>query len=218
MVTVCVDNRERERILTFKEYIKTRKAGIIDNIENDNYDTGDVFTKDGLVGIEYKGDDFLPSVFDHRLDKQLKELRDNFHHHYLFIGYEGISDMIMKNIGTNPAVIYEKLGSVLARTETTIMFVGDMFIPFACKVIECHYDGKTLLKEMSYTPIRRAPRTDEIQLDMLNRIPNLGPIKAKKLLEKYHSISAIAQVDIEELKQMKGIGNTLASRIKHILN
>ena len=218
MVTLCIDNRERDRIALFQNYIKSGKTQFIDNIETGNYQTGDYFSKDGLVGIEYKKDDFLPCVFDETIDKQLKELKDNFPHHFLFIGYKGIDDMLLQNLGTSPNIIVGKLASIVARTDTPIIFVGDLLVPFVCKVIERFYDGKTILKETSYTPIRRSATTKEVRLDIISRIPNVGPKKGLKLLEAFdYSILNIAKAEIEDLKKVKGIGDSVANAIKETL-
>jgi ERCC4-type nuclease len=169
-----------------------------------------------LVGIEYKKDDFLPCVFDETIDKQLKELKDNFPHHFLFIGYKGIDDMLIQNVGTNPEIITGKLASILARTDTPIMFVGDLLIPFVCKVIERFHDGKNVLKE--YTPIRRSATTKEVRLDIISRIPNVGPKKGLKLLEAFgYSISNIAKAEISDLTKVKGVGDIVAKSIKETL-
>lgn len=214
---LCIDNRERLRIPLFEEYIKAGKSQIIDGIETDNYQSGDFFTKDMLVGIEYKRDDFVPSIFNDQLTKQLHELRENFQYPYLFIGYDGIIDTITNNPETNPEVIIGKLASVVARQKVTVMFVGDLLVPFTVKVIDRFYDGQTPTKETDYSPIRRKPKASEIRLDIISRIPHLGAKKGLRLLNHFDgSIKKISNATDEEILAIPGFGPKLVKEIKEI--
>ena len=74
---IHIDNRERDKIQIFKDYIENRNS-IIDGVVTDNYQVSDYHSGDGLIGIERKKSDYMPDVFSGKLDQQLKELRDNF--------------------------------------------------------------------------------------------------------------------------------------------
>ena len=220
---ICIDNRERPRIPKFSDYIKSGKTKFIDGIVLGNYISGDFHTQDHLVGIEFKHEDFVESMFDGRLDKQLKELVDNFERPYLFIGYEGITDMISSNLGVNPDSLVGELASVLGRHNVTVMFVGDLLVMFTCKVIERHYDGKTPIKDAEYTPIRksflkREPSIIEIRHAMLGQIPNLGALKTNHIIEHFGgSINRVCNATVEELMEVEGVGKKLAERIRKVL-
>lgn len=220
---ICIDNRERLRIPLFENYIKSGKTKFITGIELDNYKTSDYHTKDRVIGVEYKRDDFVESTFDGTLDKQLKELKDNFAHPYLFIGYDGLKDMITQNIGVNPSAIIGKLSSILARHNVTTIFVGDFLVRFVCDIIEKHYDGKTPIKEIQYTPIRkkflkRNPTVKEIKHAMFEQLPGFGAMKVNKLLEHFDdSFYNITNASTEEIMKVSGIGKILAEKIKEVL-
>ena len=221
---ICIDNRERLRIPLFEKHINNGNTKFINKIELDNYKVSDYHTEDNVVGIEYKKDDFVESIFSGTLDKQLKELKDNFVHPYLFVGYDGLSDMISSNLGVNPDSLIGKLSSILARHNVTTIFVGDLLVKFTCDVIEKHYDGKTPIKEISYTPIRkkflkREPSVQEIRHAMMEQIPNIGAAKVNNLLESFDgSVIKIGQASIEDLVKVKGVGNKIASKVKEVLN
>lgn len=221
---ICIDNRERTRSLTidrvalFENYIKSGKTKFIDSVKTDNYKAGDYFTEDMLVGVEYKKDDFVESIYNGQLDKQLKELKDNFAHPYLFVGYDGNKELLMENLGVNPDVLIGQLTSVLARHHMPVIFVGDMLVRYVCDVIEKHYDGKTPVKNIEYTPLRRQATTKEIKVDIISRIPGIGPKKGLKLIETFdNSIGNISKASNEELIQIPGIGEVLANHIKEVL-
>lgn len=221
---IYVDNREKEDanndnvIEKFKKFVANGKCEFITEVETGSYKSGDVHSGDGLIGIERKRDDFLPSVWRGLLDKQLRELKDNFEHPFLFIEYDGIKDLIKNCLGVNPKVVIGELTSIMARHQVTIMFVGDLYIPFCIRTIEKFYDGKNETKHISYTPIRRGVTIKETKLDIISRLPKIGPKKGYRLLEHFdNSIGNISKASVEELEQIPGIGRKLAEEIKEVL-
>ena len=216
---ICVDSRETKKIPSFREYVKSGKTEIIDEIEVVMSQSGDAYSPDGLIGIERKSEkDFLPSIYDKQIEKQLKELRDNFTYPFLFIEYEGIMDVISKHPNVNPEMIIGEISSIMARQKVTVCFVSDFYVPIVCKTIEKFYDGKTITKEMEYTPIRRGFTIKELKLDLVSRIPRIKAKKGLKLLEHFnYSISEIASAETEELMEVAGIGKKLSQDIKEIL-
>jgi ERCC4-type nuclease len=221
-----IDNRERLRIPAFESYIKSGKSKIIDGVDLGNFFT-DIHTPDLLVGIEYKKDDLMESIYSGLLDKQLKELSEHVKYPYLFVGYEGLGDTILSNIGTNPDVILGKFASIISRQKVTVMFVSDFLVPFTIKVVERFYDDKTPVKISNYSPIRnkhqkRKPSVDEIKRHMVGDIPRVGHGRSQKLLEMYdNSLRKLGDAPLEELSNLKigknRMGEKLAERIKEIL-
>ncbi|MFX1505805.1 MAG: ERCC4 domain-containing protein [Promethearchaeota archaeon] len=58
----------------------------------------------------------------------------------------------------------------------------------------------------------------EIQMFMLATIPGINTTKAKNLLDKFHTITAIASAELEELIAVPQIGKKLAIRVQTVLN
>jgi len=218
---IDIDNRERLRIPKFQHYINSGKPRFITGFELSNMSTGDYGTKDFLVGIEYKKDDLVDSIFNQQIDKQLKELSEAYKHAYLFIGYDSIEEMIGENLGVNPDALIGKLTSILARNHVSVVFVGGLLVRFVIDVIEKHYDGRNPIKE--YSAIRkgyqkRKPSTKEIKLDIISRIPGLGMGKGNILLEHFDSsFFKISNASVEELMEVERIGEVLAKRIKEVM-
>jgi len=153
-------------------------------------------------------------------------LKDNFVHPYLFIEYGGLSELIVDNPGTNPDAIQGELASILCRHNVTVIFTGDLFIPFVCKVISKHYDGKNKTKDIDYSPIRgkakrKEPTPEEVQIDLYSRIPKLGKKRANTLREasylKIFSKKTEQEMTVEEIKALDGFGKKIAESIKEVL-
>lgn len=215
---ICVDSRERKKIPKFKEYVTSGKTKIIDEIKVVTSQVGDAYSSDGLIGIERKSeDDFLPSIYNKQIEKQLRELRDNFTYPFLFIEYEGIMDVIQKHPKINPEMIVGEIASIMARQKVTVCFVSDFYVPIVCKMIDKFYDGKTITKDIEYTPIRRGSTIKELKLDVITRIPGIQAQKGIKLLENFdYSISEIAAADFKDIMNVSGIGKTVSQKIKEI--
>jgi len=215
---ICVDSRERKKIPKFKEYVTSGKTKIIDEIEVVTSQVGDAYSSDGLVGIERKSeDDFLPSIYNKQIEKQLRELRDNFTYPFLFIEYEGIMDIIQKHPKINPEMIVGEIASIMARQKVTVCFVSDFYVPIVCKMIDKFYDGNTIIKDQEYTPIRRGSTIKELKLDLITRIPGIKAQKGIKLLEHFnYSISKIASAESDDFMNIAGIGKTTSQKIKEI--
>jgi ERCC4-type nuclease len=61
--------------------------------------------------------------------------------------------------------------------------------------------------------IHRPKGKMKIQLHILQELPNIGPSRAKKLLEKFHSIEAVMNANITDLQSVNGIVHEIAKRI-----
>lgn len=222
---VCVDSREQDKIPLFRDYIASKKSSLITDMEVGAYASGDAHSGDALVGFERKGSDFVESTYSGQLDKQLRELRNNFQYPFLFLEYDGIQDMIMSNLGVNPESLKGMITSVMARHRVTLLFVGCIYVEMVVRTLEKFYDGKNKTKEYEYTPIRRGKRPvkrdaspQEVKLDIVSRIPKIGPKKGLQLLERFEfSIGRISEANVEEIMEVKGIGNLLAEHIKEVL-
>lgn len=225
---IYIDCREQSKISYFKSYVKKGSSKIITEVEVGQYDVSDYHTGDGMVGIERKSSDFVSSLFNGKLDQQMKELTDNFSYPFLFIEYDGIYDMLSDNLGINPKSIVGGLTSIMARHKVTIMFTGNyssiksplephtMFVPFTIRTIEKFYDGKNKTKE--YTPIRRKATMQETKLDLISRIPNVGKTRAIKILDYFdNSINKLSNSSIEDIQNIDGIGKKIAERIYETL-
>jgi len=60
-------------------------------------------------------------------------------------------------------------------------------------------------------------RSKIIKNSLLDFIPGIGEKKKKMLLSKFKSIEHIREVQVEELKELPGIGEKTAQKIKDIL-
>jgi len=220
---VYIDSREQEKIQTIKTYWagNRKKFPHIEAIETKLLATGDMSTSDGYVGIERKSKaDFVASICEGKLKKQLYELNQNYHFAFLLVeDYEGIMDCILKNPHIHPNVIKGVTTSSVSHNRVPLYYVGNFYNSFVLEMINKFYDGKSKQYEKEYTPVRRAVTKDEELLNIIIGIDGIGMTEGSKLLQTFgNSISKIANASIEDLMKVERIGKTKAEHIKGILN
>jgi Fanconi anemia group M protein len=58
----------------------------------------------------------------------------------------------------------------------------------------------------------------EQQLYIVESLPNIGPVTAKKLLEEFDSVEGVINASETELKKVEGIGNKIAASIREVVS
>lgn len=57
----------------------------------------------------------------------------------------------------------------------------------------------------------------EQQLFIVESLPNIGPVNARNLLEKFNSVEKVFNADLDELKEVTGVGNKIAQIIRNVI-
>ena len=64
----------------------------------------------------------------------------------------------------------------------------------------------------------RPKRLVSKKLYLLQGLPQIGPMLAKRLLKHFKSVSKIMNASTEELREIDGIGNVAANQIRKLLD
>jgi len=220
---VYIDSREQKKIQTIQAYWagNRKKFPHIDSIETKLLETGDMSTSDGLVGVERKSKaDFITSICEGKLKKQLYELNQNYQFAFLLVeDYEGIMDCILKNPHIHPNVIKGVTTSSVSHNRVPLYYVGNFYNTFVLEMINKFYDGKTESYSKEYTPVRRAVTKNEEKLNIIIGIANIGRTDGLKLLKHFnYSIKAIVNASMEDLIEIEGIGKEKAKHLQEVFN
>ncbi len=165
------------------------------------------------VGIERKStNDFISSIIDKRLYKQAKALVENFR---------------------KPVIILEgeDLYSSLIHPNAVRGALASLAVDFGIPVIPTRSEEDTAamliriaireqIKDKSEIQVRteKKPLTlYEQQLFIIESLPNVGPVTAKKLLEEFGSVKNVINATEGELKRVEGIGDKIAKSIVDVL-
>ncbi|GAB4307636.1 MAG: DEAD/DEAH box helicase [Methanobacteriaceae archaeon] len=166
------------------------------------------------VAIERKtAKDFVSSIMDKRLYKQAKELVENFNNPLIIL--EG-DDLYTGFI--HPNAIRGALASI------TVDF-GIPILPTRSQEDTAAMIFRIALREQMHERPEIQIRTEkkpltlmEQQLYIVESLPNVGPVTAKKLLEEFGSIKNIICASEEDLKKVEGIGKKIAKNIRKVLD
>ncbi len=166
------------------------------------------------VAIERKtAKDFISSIIDKRLYKQAKELVENFRKPVIIIeGNDLYSSLI------HPNAIRGALASLAVD-------FGIPIIPTRSEEDTAAMITRIAIREQMHEQSPIQIRTEkkpltlyEQQLYIVESLPNIGPVTAKKLLEEFGSVKEIINASVSDLKTIEGIGDKIAKKIVDVVD
>jgi Fanconi anemia group M protein len=207
-VKITVDHREYR-----SNVVKNLAVKDVD-VEPSQLDVGD-YVLSSRIGVERKNvDDFLESLVDGKLFKQIANLRDAYSRPVLIL--EGENLLTKRNISHN--AIFGSLASISVDfgipvlTTKNASETADLLYVIAKR--EQREDKKTVALRGEKTIMSLTER----QQFLVEGLPNISAVLARRLLSHFGSIRDIANATEEELIQVRGVGKNIASDILKLLN
>lgn len=212
MSRILVDHREDSKIireLSKDLDIEKRQLEIADFIIQGKDQNGVIKN----IAIERKTKiDFLNSIIDKRIIKQLSDLKENFDLPLLVI--EGTENLYeLRNF--HPNAIRGMLSAIALDLQIPVIYTRNYkdtasLILIIAKRLEKPINAISLLK-------KRKPLTLKEQQELIiETFPGIGPLIAKELLKQFKSIKSIVNASEEELQKINKIGEIKAKRLKEI--
>lgn len=203
--TIICDNRETASPIV-------RKLSLMGlNLELKQLEVSDYVISD-RVGIERKnGQDFLDSIKDGRLFKELIDLNDNFERAVLIL--EGNP---FENTNINENAIYGAISSIILNLGITLYKTKD--VDETANFLY-HLVKREQTKEKTPAKLRfeKAPLELSYLLEyIIAGIPGINTLRAKSLLNKMKTLQAVFNADIGDLMEIDNIGKKIAQEIYKI--
>ena len=159
--------------------------------------------------------DFLRSIYDGRLFEQVERLAKAYEKPILIV--EGYTLQGLENV-ENPKIFWGALARVLAEWGVSVIFTPDergtaLFLYSLAEKLQKESERRVLAK--------RKPRVytlREKQLLILQGLPNIGPERAAKLLERFGTLRRVFQASERELLSVEGFGKKMVRQIREILD
>jgi Fanconi anemia group M protein len=203
-------------VVDFRE----KPSGIIElmiargvDVQTKHVTCGDVIL-DGVITVERKtADDFIVSIIDGRLFRQVANLKKNCDHPVLLI--EG--NPFRTGLKVSRSAIRGALLSVQTVWNVPVVYSRSVEDSIELMLIMAH-QFKRLSSVMPLRSGYRPRRISTRQLYVLQGFPGIGPHLAKRLLNHFGSVAAVLGASSETLKGVKGVGRVTAETIREVLD
>lgn len=166
------------------------------------------------IGVERKSaHDFTSSIIDKRLYKQAKDLVDQFSSPIIIIEGESIYSG-----GLHPNAVRGALASLAVDFKIPILPTRS---PEDTAAMIYRLAIRELKKGPGDMPLRTEKKPlslQEQQIFIIESLPNVGPVTARKLLEKFRSVKGVINASKEELTSVDGIGKVIAQKIRDVID
>jgi len=207
-ITVMMDIRENESGID--KMIASHGAKVVVT----NLEVADYILSDSVAVERKTPQDFLNSIKDRRLFDQLEEMSRNFDNPLLVI--EGNDLYSISNM--HPNAIRGAIASITIDYRVPIITTNgkkETAAQLYWIAKREQVDGK---KEISIRGKRRMETLKEQQEYIIAGIPKVSNTISRRLLEHFKSPLGIFNANEDDLQKVKGIGNSLAKKIRHVLD
>ena len=209
---IIADKREKNSLVI----AELNEEGI--SVEMKQLEVADyLISKD--IAVERKTvNDFITSMLNKRLFKQLSDLKENYSKPLLII--EGIEEQDIyksdRHPKLHPNAIRGMILSILLEFSIPVIFTKD-YIDTAQFLILLAKRQEKPAREISLKAKRRAFSLAEQQQFIIESLPGIGPILAKELLKKFRTVKGVINANKAELQKVKKINKKKADNIKRLL-
>lgn len=182
-------------------------------VEMQQLEVGD-FILSERVGVERKTvRDFLQSLVDGRLLEQTKNLAETFERPLLILEGEGL----YTERGIHPNAIRGALACITIDYHIPILYTEDE--KDTAKIIASivkreQKEGKT---EIPIRSERKSLTLSELQRFVVEGLPGVSAVLAKRLLNHFESVEAVMRASEEELQEVHGVGKEKSRDIRRVL-
>lgn len=207
-VKLYVDHREYR-----SNVVKNLVAKGVD-VEAKQLDTGD-YILSSRIGVERKEvDDFLSSLIEGKLFKQVSELRDAYSRPILII--EGDDLLNKRNINHN--AIFGSLAAISVDYGVSVLRTKDSSETADMLRVIANREQKKDKKSVAIRGEKTQMSTRERQQFLVEGLPNISAVLAKRLLNHFGSVHGIFNTSEEELRKVEGIGKNISSEILKVIH
>ena len=199
---------------------REKNSGIVDLLKREDLTVevrklhfGDYIINHSITIERKTARDFLVSILDGRLFSQISSLKKNCEKPVMLIeGNPYKTDLDVDNHAIRGALV-----SIQAIWYMPVVYSHSMEDTRDLLLMI----GKQEEHFMDVVPLRGGYRPKRLkiqQLYILQGLPMVGPMMAKRLMRHFQSVSNIMNASIEELIEVEGIGRLSAMKIREVLD
>lgn len=173
---------------------------------------GDYQVSDDVVIERKTAKDFVDSIIDKRLFKQANDLREEFRRPLIILEGDDLYNGFI-----NPNAIRGSIASIA-------LDFGISIIPTRNAQDTAAMIKRIAIREQKGEKVNISIRTEkkpaniwEQQIFIVESLPNIGPVHAKRLLEHFGTVNNIFNASVDDLTEVEGIGKKTAENIKKVV-
>ncbi|WP_409200256.1 DEAD/DEAH box helicase [Methanobrevibacter sp. DSM 116169] len=182
------------------------------NVKVKSMTVGDYQVSDDVIIERKTAKDFVDSIVDKRLFKQANDLREEFKKPIIIL--EG-DDLYSGFI--NPNAIRGSIASIALDFGISIIPTRDSEDTAAMIKRIASREQRGEKTNIQLRTDRKPDNLWEQQVFIIESLPNVGPVNAKKLLEHFGSVKKIMDASESELQEVEGIGKKIAQNIRKVI-
>lgn len=205
-LVIYADDREN-KIMKLLSQKKT-------TVRSKRLDVADFLVSDRAAVERKTGKDFLDSIVDQRLFPQLERMNDQFEKPILLIEGEDIYGH--RNI--HPNAVRGALSSISLDYELPILWTDDPAGTAEILIALARREQEEQDREISIRGDKQPKSERELQKYLVAGLPNVSDKLAERLLEEFGTVEAVMNASETNLKNVEGIGEGKAGRIRDILS
>jgi len=213
-------DKEKEEKSNTKIIIDDRENSIAKKISKKNLElekkrleVSDFVISDRTAVERKKAEDFVDSLLDQRLFDQLNELSQNYENPVILI--EGKN--LFSHRDMHPNAIRGALSSIAIDYQIAIIWTENKEETAEQLVSLAEREQKENDREIQIRASKDGTTIKDQQEFIIAGLPGVNTKIAKRLLQEFGSIRKIFTVSVQELQQVKGIGDKKAEKIAEIL-
>lgn len=203
LIHIIVDNRESRS--TVMRYLANKEVVV----EQQQLSVGDYIVS-SRIGIERKEvDDFLQSLLDGKLFMQMRQLRDAYPRPLLIIEGDGL--LTKRNISQN--AIFGSIASIITDYGIPLITTKSAHETADFLQILARREQTKGDRAVAIRGEKTAMSLMEQQRFLVEGLPHVSSVIAKRLLAHFGNIRSLAGASAEELCAVKGVGKNIAEDI-----
>jgi Fanconi anemia group M protein len=184
------------------------------SVEPQQLDVGD-YILSSRIGVERKKvEDFLESLIGGKLFKQIAQLRDAYSRPIMVL--EGDDLYTQRNISHN--AIFGSLASISVDYGVSVLSTKNALETADLLNVIAKREQREDKRIVAVRGEKPQMSLRERQQFIIEGLPNISAVIAKRLLTHFGSIKDITNATIEELQEVKGVGKNIATDIIKLLN
>lgn len=211
-----------DRVLILADH-RELKSGVVDHLKKHDcevrarqLEVADYILSD-RVGVERKSvPDFLASIFNQRMFKQLKSLSDSYKRPVLVI--EGNPELLFLEREVNPNTVRGVLSSIAVDYAVPIIWTLDTRETAAQIHWMAKREQENKKRELQIRAKKKSNHISQDQEFLVSGLPGISNVRARKLLSHFKTPSRVFRASETELQKLEGFGEKYAKKIRKVLD